>query len=42
MKAAQVSRFGLPNVIVNDDLPRPEPAVGQLLVYWAARAAAAV
>ena len=32
MKAARVLRFGPPNVIVNDDLPRPEPAAGQLLV----------
>jgi NADPH:quinone reductase-like Zn-dependent oxidoreductase len=32
MKAARVLRFGPPNVIINDDLPRPEPAVGQLLV----------
>src|SRR5581483_4466844 len=32
MKAARVLRFGSPGVIVNDDLPRPEPAAGQLLV----------
>ncbi len=32
MKAARVLRFGPPNVIINDDLPRPEPAAGQLLV----------
>jgi NADPH:quinone reductase-like Zn-dependent oxidoreductase len=32
MKAARVIRFGLPNVIINDDLPRPEPAAGQMLV----------
>ncbi len=32
MKASRVLRFGLPNVITNDDLPRPEPAAGQLLV----------
>src|SRR4051812_39815880 len=32
MKAAQVLQFGPPNVITNDDLPRPEPAAGQLLV----------
>jgi len=32
MKAARVLRFGPPNVITNDDLPRPEPAAGQLLV----------
>src|SRR5437660_1646775 len=32
MKAARVLRFGPPSVIINDDLPRPEPAAGQLLV----------
>jgi len=32
MKAARVLRFGPPSVITNDDLPRPEPAAGQLLV----------
>ena len=32
MKAARVLRFGPPSVITNDDLPRPEPASGQLLV----------
>jgi NADPH:quinone reductase-like Zn-dependent oxidoreductase len=32
MKAVRVLRFGPPNVIENDDLPRPEPAAGQLLV----------
>jgi NADPH:quinone reductase-like Zn-dependent oxidoreductase len=32
MRAARVLRFGPPNVITNDDLPRPEPAPGQLLV----------
>ena len=32
MKAAQVLQFGPPNVITNVDLPRPEPAAGQLLV----------
>ena len=32
MKAARVLRFGPPSVIENDDLPRPEPADGQLLV----------
>lgn len=32
MKAARVLRFGPPSVIENDDLPRPEPAAGQLLV----------
>ncbi len=42
MKAARVLQFGPPGVITNDDLPRPEPASGQLLVrvkaagvgYW--------
>ena len=32
MKAARILRFGPPSVITNDDLPRPEPATGQLLV----------
>ena len=32
MKAARILRFGPPSVITNDDLPRPEPAAGQLLV----------
>jgi NADPH:quinone reductase-like Zn-dependent oxidoreductase len=32
MKAARVLRFGPPGVIMNDDLPQPEPAAGQLLV----------
>ena len=32
MKAARVLRFDSPNAITNDDLPQPEPAVGQLLV----------
>ncbi len=32
MKAARVLHFGPPGVIENDDLPRPEPAAGQLLV----------
>ena len=32
MKAARVLRFGPPDVITNDDLPRPEPNAGQLLV----------
>jgi NADPH:quinone reductase-like Zn-dependent oxidoreductase len=33
MKAARVLQFGPPNVIKNVDLPRPEPAAGQLLVH---------
>ena len=32
MKAARVLRFGPPSVITNEDLPRPEPAPGHLLV----------
>jgi NADPH:quinone reductase-like Zn-dependent oxidoreductase len=32
MKAAQVLQFGPPSVITNVDLPRPEPAAGQLQV----------
>lgn len=32
MKAARVLRFGPPNVITIDDVPRPEPGPGQLLV----------
>lgn len=32
MKAARILRFGPPSVIEADDLPRPEAAVGQLLV----------
>ena len=34
MKAAQIVRFGPPSVITNDDLPRPEPGPGQLLVRY--------
>ena len=32
MKAARILRFGPPNVIETDDLPRPKPDPGQLLV----------
>jgi NADPH:quinone reductase-like Zn-dependent oxidoreductase len=32
MKAARVLQFGPPGVIIDDDLSRPEPAAGQLLV----------
>src|SRR5512146_629041 len=32
MKAARILHFGPPSVIENDDLPRPEPTGGQLLV----------
>jgi hypothetical protein len=31
-EAARVLRFGPPNVMINDDVPRPEPVTGQLLV----------
>ena len=32
MKAARILRYGPPNVITNDDVPRPQPTAGQLLV----------
>src|SRR5690242_19409582 len=32
MKAARVLRFGPPSAITIDDVPRPEPGAGQLLV----------
>ena len=32
MKAARIQRFGAPNVIAINDLPRPEPRAGELLV----------
>jgi NADPH:quinone reductase-like Zn-dependent oxidoreductase len=32
MKAACVQKFGPPTVITIDDLPRPKPSSGQLLV----------
>ena len=32
MKAARILRLGPPNVIKNDDVPRPQPTAGQLLV----------
>jgi hypothetical protein len=32
MKVARILRFGPASVITNDNLPRPEPAAGQLLV----------
>ena len=32
MKAARILRFGPPNVITNDDVPRPQPKTGELLV----------
>lgn len=33
MKAARVLQFGPPTVITNDDLPKPVPGPGQLLVH---------
>src|SRR3954470_9101663 len=36
MRAARVHRFGPPEVIVIDDLPRPTPGAGELLVRVAA------
>ena len=32
MRVARILRYGLPNVITNDDVPRPQPTAGQLLV----------
>ena len=32
MKVARILRFGPPNVITNDDEPRPQPTAEQLLV----------
>ena len=32
MKAARIQQFGPTNVIMMDDLPRPEPSSGDLLV----------
>src|SRR5918911_2692894 len=36
MKAARIHRFGPPDVIVVDDIPRPSPAPGEVLVRVAA------
>ncbi len=36
MKAARIHRFGPPDVIVIDDLPRPAPGAGEVLVRVAA------
>src|SRR3954454_7313975 len=36
MKAARIHRFGPPDVIVIDDIPRPSPAPGEVLVRVAA------
>src|SRR3954466_2224752 len=32
MKAARIHRFGSPDVIVIEDIPRPQPAAGEVLV----------
>ena len=32
MKAARILKFGSPSVITTDDVPKPQPASGQLLV----------
>lgn len=32
MRVARILRYGPPNVITNDDVPRPQPTTGQLLV----------
>jgi hypothetical protein len=42
MKAARGPRLGSPSVITNDDLPRPEPAAGQLPVCVKAAGTAAM
>ena len=36
MKAARIHRFGPPDVVVVEDVPRPVPEAGQLLVRVAA------
>src|SRR6476646_4687520 len=36
MKAARIHRFGPPDVIVVEDIPRPSPATGEVLVRVAA------
>jgi NADPH:quinone reductase-like Zn-dependent oxidoreductase len=36
MKAARIHRFGAPDVIVVEDIPRPSPAAGEVLVRVAA------
>ena len=36
MKAARIHRFGAPNVVVVEDVPRPAPAAGELLIRVAA------
>lgn len=36
MKAARIHRFGAPDVIVIEDVARPTPAAGELLIRVAA------
>src|ERR1700722_13439678 len=36
MKAARIHRFGAPDVVVVEEVPRPAPAAGELLVRVAA------
>jgi hypothetical protein len=36
MKAARIHRFGAPDVVVVEDVPRPAPAAGELLIRVAA------
>jgi NADPH:quinone reductase-like Zn-dependent oxidoreductase len=36
MKAARIHRFGAPDVVVIEDVPRPAPAAGELLIRVAA------
>src|SRR5437868_10543911 len=36
MKAARIHRFGPPDVIVVEDIPRPTPVIGEVLVRVAA------
>ena len=36
MKAARIDRFGGPDVVVVDEVPRPAPAAGELLIRVAA------
>ena len=37
MKAARIHRYGSPDVIVIDEISRPEPGRGEVLVRVAAR-----
>ena len=36
MKAARIHRFGAPDVVVVEEVPRPAPAAGELLIGVAA------